>query len=250
MCVIFVYHTYMLYICTMKTISTISVRFFLNRNVKPLHIPLLGDSEFFPVYVQVTYNRRNTQFKSFHNMTYMSIEDAFASAGEHFIYEEELIKQVVMFEVKTKGVKYELKGLKDRYRNYTINVKSYVEKYLRDILSESLKKSKSKFGPVLNVHYHYEIPVTLYYEASVRLVNNIDTFLPEYFKNEMIYGEEFIKWCNRKRNIPRLITWLNDTLKEEYRFYLKKKGEPENQINLRLNCLNNSIILTYKNEVM
>ncbi len=102
----------------MKQIGKITVRYFLNQKVKPTRIPLLRDSDLYPLYIQVTYNRKNTQFRSFHMGNYVNLEDAINQDGDRLDYEKELIRKVIEYEIKTKNENFQLKGMKDRYIKY------------------------------------------------------------------------------------------------------------------------------------
>lgn len=232
----------------MNTLGKISVRFFLNTNVKPLHIPLLGESNFYPLYVQVTFNRKNTQFRSSHRFTYMSIEEAFSRAGEFLKYEESLIKLIVKYEFIKKGANFDLTGLKDKYRIYTLDVKYYVEKHLRNSISGILTKTRSRFVTILDPSSNYQIPINIYYEAALKLIDNFEKILPENFKKELASGNEFITWSEKKEKSPRVIEWLSQITVEEYKKYLMKKGNSASMINSKLNIIDKAITTELEDE--
>ena len=234
----------------MGAIGKISVRFFINRNVKALRIPLLGDSELFPLYVQVTFNRKNTQFRSLHQRHYMNIEDAFNRDRSNLEYEEKLIQQVVEYHVKASQEQFQLKGLKERYKNYTSEIHFHVEKYLRNTMLATLEGINSKYWVIMDPTTHWDVPSKIYYDASAKLINNFETSLPKNFKNEMIYGEDFIKWCKRQHESPRLIEWINDSIKEEYKQYLLNKGKSVKQIAKQFNFIDEVVEMVEENELV
>jgi len=234
----------------MKTIEKISVRFFLNKNVKPSHIPLLGDSDFYPLYVQVTFRRKNTQFRSLYQRQYLNIEEAFNRERNNLNYEKNIIQQVVEFEVKTKGERFKLIGLKDRYKNYTAEVSFLVYKYLRFSMLASLKQSNSEYWMIIDPTLNWEVPIRLYYNASLKLINNFETFLPTNFKKDINTAEEFIRWSEKKKLNPLLIQWLNGSLKVEYKTVLQKKGKSKSQINEKLNFITKTIEFSEDNELV
>lgn len=238
------------YLYGMKTIGKISVRFFLNKNVKPIHMPLLGDSDFFPLYVQVTFRRKNTQFRSLYQRQYMNIDNAFNWDRNNLNYEENIIQQVVEYEVKTKGKQFQLKGLKDKYKNYTAEVGFSVKKYLRITMLASLEQSNSEYWRIMDPTSHWEVPIEIYYDACLKLINNFETFLPKNFKKNITIGEEFIRWSEKKKLSPLLIQWLDGSLKLEYKTFLQKKGNSESQINEKLNLITKTIEFSEENELM
>ena len=99
----------------MKKQGKISVRFFLNKNVMPFTPPLLRGTKLYPLYIQVTYNRRNTQFRSEEGNCYTSIEEAYKIDRKKIENEESLIKKIVQFEIEHFKQDYQLAGLVDRY---------------------------------------------------------------------------------------------------------------------------------------
>jgi len=232
----------------MNTIGKISVRFFLNINVNPKYEPLFGDTKFYPLYIQVTFRRKNTQFRSFYEQEYIRINDAFNRDHENLKYEEYIIKQIVQYEVKTKGEKFQLKGLKVKYKIYTAKVDFIVKVFLRDTMSTSLEQSTSKYKLIMNPERHWEVPLEIYYAAAFRLINNFEALLPKNFKRDMADGEEFIKWCEEKKDPPRLIAWLDQTLMQEYKIFLKSKANSDNQISDKLNLIKRAI--TYNEDNM
>ncbi len=238
------------YLYDMKTIAKISVRFFLNKNVKPFHIPLLGDSDFYPLYVQVTFRRKNTQFRSLYQRQYLNIEEALNQDRNNLNYEKNIIQQVVEFEVKTKGERFKLIGLKDRYKNYTTEVGFSVKKYLRITLLASLEQSNSKYWMIMDPTSNWEVPIRLYYNASLKLINNFETFLPTNFKKDINTAEEFIRWSEKKKVSPLLIQWLNGSLKVEYKTFLQKKGNSKSLINEKLDLITKTVEFSEENELV
>ena len=234
----------------MTTIGKITVRYFLNQKVKPSRNPILGDSDLFPLYIQVTYNRKNTQFRSLYKGCWVNLEDAFKQDGEKLDYEESLIRKMIEGEIKTKKEHFQLKGLKDRYVHYSIEISFSVDKYIRNTIFNSADKTGSKFSTILDPFTRPYVTAELYYEASEKLIENFNAYLPKDFKKELIIGEEFISWCKKKKESPRLIEWLYHTLSDEYRIFLQEKGDSENQINSKVNFINKALKMSENLVVM
>ena len=234
----------------MKSIGKITVRYFLNQKVKPSRIPSLGDSDHYPLYIQVTYNRKNTQFRSLYNKIYVSLENAFFLDGEKLDFEEELIRKMIEGEIKTEKEHFQLKGLKDRYMHYSMEIASSVNRYIRNTIYDSATKTGSKFSPILDPYKRPHISAEIYYDASEKLIENFESYLPKDFKRELIMGEEFIEWCRKKEEGPRLIEWFYHTLSRKYSMFLEEKGDNENQIKSKVKFINKAVKLVEGLEVM
>jgi hypothetical protein len=214
----------------MKNPNKISVRFFLNKNVNPTFSPLIGSVDYYPLYVQVTYNRKNTQFRSINKKTYSSMEQLYEDreSMEKMVYEESLIKKVVAFEVKHYKQSFQIKGFQNRYLDYATRVDYFIDKYIRNKIYEALDKTNSKFKEILNPYHWENIPLSVYFEATQKLVEDLNSLLPEDFSDEMNYASDFMVWSDKRKNSPELIEWLDQSLTEEYKLYLKKdKRTPE-----------------------
>ena len=233
----------------MKAIGKITVRYFLNQNVKPSRNPILGDSDLFPLYIQVTYNRKNTQFRSLYKNNYVNLDNAFKIDGEKLDYEERLIRKMIEGEIKTEKEHFQLKGLKDRYVHYSIEISYCVDKYIRNTIFDSADKTGSKYSSILDPFTHPDVATEIYYEASEKLIENFKSYLPKDFKKELTIGEEFISWCKEKKESPRLIEWLYYTLPDEYSMFLQEKGDSENQIKSKVNFINKAVKLIEDLEV-
>jgi hypothetical protein len=227
----------------------ITVTFFLNKNVRPdpyTHSPLLSGKELYPLYIQVTYNRRNTQFRSTYHRSYSNIEEALLSKEEkdHRKYEESLIRKVVEYEVKHYGKNFSLKGFNDRYLNYSANIINPIDKYFRDLIYNAIVKTDSEFLKILDPYNLEQVPFDIYYKAASKLINDLDKKLPSDFPEEMNIVLEFLKWVESQDNLIELIDWLDHSAIEAFDSYLVKKEYEEIQINKIIAFINRIIKLT------
>ena len=104
----------------------VSVKFFLNKDVKP---SLYDDVKLYPVYVRVTYNRKNTKFKAAIDQATLWIREEFE---DHYLLDEknrksfEEIEQalidIVGYEAERLGDKFTLKGIGQRLEYYKISI--------------------------------------------------------------------------------------------------------------------------------
>jgi len=221
----------------------ISVTFFLNKNVKPekyMFSPLLSRTNRYPLYLQVTYNRKNTQFRSFYRSSFSSLEEAFSSEeeNEHRKYEESLIKKVVEYEIMHLGKNFDLKGFNDRYLNYNEYIFNPIDKYFRDLIYDAVVKTNSEFFEILDPWKLQQVSFHIYYKAASNLINDLDKILPYGFSEDMKMGLEFLKWTEAQDELIRLIDWLDHSAIKAYESYLKVKKYNENQIIALISFIN------------
>ena len=230
----------------MKKDRKISVTFFLNKNVKPdsyTHSPLLSGIKLYPLYLQVTYNRRNTQFRSFYHGNYSSLEEAFSSKEEkeHRRYEESLIKKVVEYEVRNLGKDFTLKGISDRYLNYSDNIVNPIDKYFRDIIYNAVVKTGSEFFEILDPWKLQNVSYNIYYNAAIKLHSDLNKKLPSDFEEELNMSRKFLEWVSIQKELIRLIDWLDHSATKVYEAYLIKIRFNEEQIKNMLSFVNRVI---------
>lgn len=230
----------------MKRDRKISVTFFLNKNVKPdshTHSPLLSGIDLYPLYLQVTYNRRNTQFRSFYHTNYSNLKDAFSGKeeGEHRKYEESLIIKVVEYEVRNLGKDFTLRGISDRYLNYSDNIANPIDKYFRDIIYNALVKTGSEFFEILDPWKLQNVSYNVYYNAAIKLHSDLTKKLPSDFEEELNMSRIFLEWVNTQNDLIRLIDWLDHSATKVYEAFLIKKRFNEEQTKNMISFVNRVI---------
>jgi len=111
---------------TLKKGKKITVKFFLNRLLEAATND--KGQESYPLYIQVTYNRKNMQLKSKYSEYYYDLSEVKPGLME---FEEKVLRKIVTHEAgETKG-EYDLKGLKRKYEVYSMSVHQAVEEYLK-----------------------------------------------------------------------------------------------------------------------
>ena len=142
----------------------ITVKFFLNKNVEP--ILGLGDELLYPVYLQVTYNRRNTQLRSGYMFMYPSLDKV---PQDKLDFEQELIERIIRYEVNRLGDKFELKGLKDKYNQFSARTHRMMDDVLNQYLYTILVRTNSNFVYLLKFDTAYSTFSNMY-EIALRLL--------------------------------------------------------------------------------
>ena len=116
--------------------KTISIKFFLNKDVKVQESEIDG-AALYPVYVRVTYNRRNTKFR-IQEWWYKEEFEGHLEELPEFKDTKVIIEQIVRFESDTLGEKYSVRGLADRYCVYTSRISKLLEHALILNISQEL----------------------------------------------------------------------------------------------------------------
>ena len=203
----------------------ITVKFFLNEAVEPVKGE--GWKRYYPLYVQVTYNRKNMQFKAKYSEYYKDLEEVKQSLLD---FEERAIKSIVSHEAaKTKG-EYDLKGLKKKYDVYSTSILEALEHYLKPKLRLAILKTGNELSKVLNFN-DANVTVDLLHKAANLLFKDFDFSLPDKLKEELkAYGHYQKPYTPvLSYDFPTLIDWLDGCHKDELEKKLSTtlKGKPE-----------------------
>lgn len=233
----------------MENLGKITVKFFLHKKVAPKVSPWLDNVDCYPLYIQVSYARNNTQFRSFYKNIYSSIDQAYENDIELINYEECLISKVLEYEIKTLKEKFELKGIGDRYMDYAMGVDHYVDSYLRQTFYNTLISIDSEFNLLLDP-FNEKVDTNIYYKAAKKLINNLDSYFPKFFVKEIEWGTEFINWCKDQKELPRIIDWLNRIALNSYEIYLKNRKFQDDIIRKRILFINKIIKITTKLDIL
>jgi len=195
-----------------KKEKKITVKFFLNELVEPA----VGErgQKHYPLYLQVTYNRKNMQFKSKYSEYYGTLEEVRPGLMQ---FEEKIIRSIIAYEAGKIKDEYDLKGLKRKYDVYSISLLEAVEKYLKPKLRLAILKTNDELTNVLNF-YDQMATVGLLYKAAGRLFRDFDRYTNEtlqveleaYKHYQMLYSRPILSY-----NFPTVIEWVDGSYKEE-----------------------------------
>lgn len=178
----------------------------------------------YPLYVMVTYDRKNTQFKSLVFDFFKDIEDAKKDIPHKLAFEERVIRALVEFEVEfysEKLVGYSVKGLGSRYNVLSISMYHLLTNYLNEMLRKIvLKCSPKEFFQLVMDKFRRE-DFSLLYEACRRLFDDFEDHTTDLFRKRILYFEEY----NRIYDLPRqvlkyqhctLVEWFNPEVTLDY----------------------------------
>lgn len=203
----------------------ITVKFFLNEAVDPVK----GEAgkRYYPLYVQVTYNRKNMQFKSRYSEYYEHLKDVNPTL---LAFEERVIRGIILYEAgKVKG-EYDLKGLKKKYDVYSISILEVLECYLKPKLRLAVLKTGNELSKVLKFS-DTNATVDLLYKAANLLFKDFDLGLSDKIKEELKAYHYYRRLYHPvlSYDFPTLIDWMDGSHKEQLEKKLSTtlKGKPE-----------------------
>ena len=210
----------------MKKDKKITVKFFLNK----LLDAATGDKgqKYYPLYIQVTYNRKNMQLKSMYGEYYEKIEEVKKGLME---FEERMLCKVIRYESSQIKGNYDLKGLKRKYEVYSGSVAEALENYLKPKLRLTVLKTKDWLVPVLNFN-DSRATVSKLYQAARKLFPDLERFMNVKLHEELqaysyykpLYPDIFLDYT-----FPTIIEWVEGSYKKELEAKLKAtyKTKPE-----------------------
>lgn len=208
-----------------KKEKKITVKFFLNHAVEAAR----GEKgqKLYPLYIQVTYNRKNMQFRSKYGLFYKNLKEV---PSELMSFEEKVLTTLIRHEAKESVADYELKGLKRKYEVYSTSVYQTLEEHLKPRLRLAILKTGSELINVLNF-YQSQVTVALLYEAATLLFPNFERSIPQKLKDDIdaytlyrnLYPAPVLSF-----DFPTLIDWMEGGHKSEVAKLVgvSKKGNP------------------------
>jgi len=190
----------------------ITVKPFVNKNLAS------QDTDYkYPLYFQITFERRNTQVKSHFSTLLSSLGGLKAEDAEKIKFESSILERTVAYEQSKSGSSFTLHGIKERYELYAIALDEVFEIHLKKKLLKAIKYSNSEFLPVLKFE-GFEVTFSLLFKASKLLVDNFVKTLPIEFREEI---EAYQKYHTLRKLNPWyfrydcIMDWVDSDYKTE-----------------------------------
>jgi len=211
---------------TLKKAKKITVKFFLNRVLESVTNEKGRAS--YPLYIQVTYNRKNMQLKSKYAGYYYDLKEVKPGLME---FEERILRKMITYESGQTKEEYDLKGLKRKYDIYSESVHEAVETYLKPKLRLAILKTNHDLTTVLDFNSSHATVARLY-EAAQRLFPDFTKNLEAKLHGELTTYEQFRKLYKEPfftYTFPTVIDWVDGGYQEELTNNLKTvyKNQPE-----------------------
>lgn len=203
----------------------ITVRFFLQKKVQPHAV--LG----YPLYIYLTYNRKNMQFKSLYGKYYAEMKDVNKGIMD---FEKKRVEKIIRYETSllSNQDKYEMKGLKDKYKIYATSIHKVMEHFLKPKLKIAIDNNGNDLFRALNLDIlGHDNTVLRLYRIAGMISNNFLTNLDKTLFEEIKMYKKFSKLLHAtyEFRFSTVIDWLNGSYKKQLNILLSKqiKGNPE-----------------------
>lgn len=201
----------------MKKPKKITIKFFINTHLAPIsqHQRLV-----YPVYMQVTYNRKNTQIKTLYADFHADIEEFKKQQQAIYFFEERIMQKVVAYELARNEAYFQLRGLGDKYEVYATSIHYVMSAYLKAKFKNYIAQLRPyKFIDLLHFDKQ-KIDFLTIYEACLRLFDNTEQLLDPLLKEEInlyrAYYQAYQQELAQGRyTFPVIIDWLDGTHVQE-----------------------------------
>ena len=209
-----------------KKPKKITIKFFLNRLLEPVSHE--QKQAYYPLYIQVSYNRKNMQLKSMYGEYYNDLKEVQRGLMD---FEERVIRKIITHEAGQTLNDYELKGLKRKFEVYSMSILYALERYLKPKLRTAIMKTNDELTTVLafdTVH----ATVARLYKAAHLLFKDFDGYLPSKLSDELTALWNYQKLYpepNFDYSFPTIIDWVDGSYRIELEKKLKSiyKNKPE-----------------------
>lgn len=201
----------------------ITVKFFLNQALEPASDE--RGMKLYPLYFQVTYNRKNMQAKSRYGLFYKHLKEV---PAELTTFEEKVLTKIIRYEAKEKEG-YELKGLKRKYELYSVSVYQALETYLKPQLRLAVLKTGGELATVLDFT-QARVSTSLLHKATTLLFPKFDSSLPLKLRDDLqTYNifQDLNKEPVLSYNFPTIIDWLDGSYKAELMLLPALQNNPD-----------------------
>jgi len=197
---------------TYRKPKKITIKFFLNQLLEPA----INDKgkESYPLYIQITYNRKNMQLKSKYAEYYYSLSEGKPALME---FEEKVLRKIIFHEAAHTEDDYDLKGLKRKYDVYSYSIHQVIEDYLKPRLRLAVLKTNDELANVLDFNSALAtVPRLL--AAGRRLFPGFDRHLGNRLEGELAAYSQFLQLDKAPLltyTFPTVIDWVDGSYQME-----------------------------------
>ena len=204
----------------------ITVKFFLHTSVQP---EVEGKQKRYPLYMLITYNRKNTMLRSYYGRYYKDLKEIEKVHYPGLLdLEERVVQKSISYEVSKQKEVVDLKGLHKKYVKYCIGIDTLLSRYLKNVLWLAVIRSEpQEYKRGLNFS-DPDLRFETIYEMCSKLYPDLDKLLSKDFQAEVQIYEVFMKRYQGaffQYSFPTVIEWLDGSVKQEYTHQLEKMNK-------------------------
>jgi hypothetical protein len=199
----------------MEKEKKISLRHFVNANLKESSGDSGPEDKLYPLYIDIIYRRQHIQIKSLIDKPFTrDLKNANESDRKQMTFEKERLYKIIRFEENQFDDNHKLKGIGNRYINYNASVFYIIEDGLRAKLKSIIRKNWPTQSELLNFDKSV-VPIENLFSAIKALWPDLGHYLDlNSFQLELLVWEKYFKQFPRaemgKFKSPSFIDWLAD----------------------------------------
>jgi hypothetical protein len=206
-----------MYLCAniMEREKKISLRHYVNANLKESTGESGVDDQLYPLYLEIIYRRQHIQIKSIIDKRFSrGLQNVNETDRKLMILEKDRVYKIIRFEENRSDGNHKLKGIGDRYINYNAAIFYIVEDGLRTELKTIIKKHWPVQSAILNFDISV-VPIENLFSATKALWPELGNYLNlDSFELELLiwnkYFEQFPRADVGKFKFPSFIDWMAD----------------------------------------
>lgn len=196
----------------------VTIRFFLNESVKP---EMDGKVKRYPLYMLITYDRRNTMMRSYFGKWYRNLEEIDKVHYPGLLtMEERVIRKAIAYEMSLQGSEFDLKGLYKKYERYATGIHILLDRNLKNHLWSVLSRLEP-FEYVRAFNFtDQDVEFSALYKIAKKVYKNLSLSLPKNFEQGIEIYQVFMKLYQGtffQYSYPTVIEWLDGSAVEDYR---------------------------------
>lgn len=201
--------------------SKITIKFFLKKS-----LPAGSDESgkiLYPLYIMITYKRKNTQIKSKYGSNYLNIEEVEKWDKGLISFEEKILRKVIEYEIERVGEeKFSLVGIGQKYEVYSTSIYWAIEKYMKRKLWSAIQRTNDELQMVLR-YDTAQATFSRLYKAATLLFKDFNEKLSPELAQEVRAYQTYLQLYPESQftyDFPTVIEWVNSdfrkTLEEAY----------------------------------
>jgi hypothetical protein len=204
----------------------ITIKFFLNKTVQPRTI---DNRKAYPLYMLITYNRRNTMLKCYYGTYYRDIKEAIKGVQETqpglLEFEEKIIRKTIEYEIDNAEGEFSLKGIYKKYNHYCRAVHMVMENHLKHQLYRIANRTRPfEFAQALDftnqrvsIDTLYTMVKRIYRDLKKESFKSLDEQIEIYHTFLKLYNAPFFDY-----NFPTVVEWIDQSAREDYKSRLEE----------------------------
>jgi hypothetical protein len=188
---------------------------------------------YYPLYYQISYNRKNTHIRSFYGLFYRDLDEI---KNGLIGFEIKILRKLIAFETNNLQNPYELKGLKPKYEVVLISMSSTWSEYLKTKLKLAVQRTKGDLMFVLEFSGFKRDFDNLFAACKLLFKDFEKKSIAAEFKAEIEAYEIFRDFCPAFRteyDFPTIMDWIDGSCRKEFEAWLtnrKKNNQKKTEI--------------------